>query len=824
MKRFLTLFVLSAMLGTMAAFAQPPQGPTPEQLPRICKISGSIVNRDTKLPVEYATVAVQSMRDGKIISGTIANKQGTFTVDKLPPGRFRLKITFLSYKAAYVDSILVTPREPEKNVGQVQLEPSITKTDEVKVTADRELVQYAVDRKVYSMEKDITSVGGTAVDVLQNIPSVTVDVDRTISLRGSTNLTILIDGKPSTMSGSTVLDQIPSENIDRIEVITNPSARFDADGTAGIINIVLKKNQLAGYNGTVTLNAGTGDKYNGSANINYRLDNVNLFANYSYNSNIYWFRGTAVQENTLRENFTIDQISTGRFTSRSHFARAGLDWTIDDVQTLSVSGSYNPRVSPRTNTTSYDFVDSLNREYDRQVRDNLWINQGYNVEANTSYKYIFGPQHFLSADVRYSEGVSTENLFAQQTYLVPHPFYGLLWLQNTRNPTTTRLWVIQSDYEQTFAGGYKLEAGVKTNIRAIDNDFLSESKLGAEDFKTDVNLTNRFMYDEQVYAAYATFAGGIGSFGYSAGLRAEQTFYTANQITTRQRLDSSYLSLFPSVALKYKLPDEHEFGLAYSRRINRPVTEQLNPFTQFNDPYNLQFGNPTLRPEFINSFELSYLKFWEHLTLNLTAFYRQTDGVISRFRTVSPEGITSTTFRNFNTMQAGGAELTAQYEAFKWWRINLMGSYFLNRINADNLQGGLQNQGFGGNLRFISNMRLPEGIDFQVTYFYFLPTVLAQGVMQPIHGADIALKKDFLEDNRLSVALRVSDLFDTRQFGILTQGVGFEQDFVRKRESRILNLSVSYRFSGGAPNDQQQPQRRKRGSGDEQTPQMDEGF
>jgi len=773
----------------------------PQALPKIGKITGKILNKITSEPVEFATVAAFRGRDTVPTSGAITNKQGLFTIDKLPPGRYRLRVRFIGFLPTTIDSVLITPKTPEHSFERITIEPNAAAFKDVEVTAEKQAVQYAVDRKIYNVSTDLTVTGGLATDVLQNIPSITVDADQTVSLRGSSDVTILIDGRPSTLT----LAQIPADNIERVEVITNPSARFDADGAAGIINIILKKNIQAGYNGTVTLSAGTGDKYTAAANVNVRLDKTNIFVDYNFQSNTFWSFGTSDLKNMLsaRTSF-IDQRNDGQSKRETHSIRAGVDYSLDDFNTLTISGTYAPRVNPETRFLSYAFLNEQRQMQSTQTRDNRTTENGYNGEANVFYRMNFvNPQQVLTADVRYSQGSVVNTLDALQTFSTGEP----LSYQIVNNPLNTRILRAQADYEHPFANGMKLETGIKFSTRQIDNNFQSESASGTPpEFKNDVNLTNHLIFSEQVYGGYATVSGAIEGLSYSAGARLEQTDYVANQRTTNQQISGQYLSLFPSAALRYKLPDDHELGAGYSRRINRPSPEQLNPFPQYTDPFNLQVGNPLVQPEFINSYELSWLKYFEKSSLNATLYYRHTDGAISRFRDVQPDGVTRTTFANYNRMDAVGLELVGQAELLKWWRVTGAVNVLYNQIDATNLQAGLTNRIWGGNARVSSTMRLWEGIDLQVAYFGFVPSGLVQGFIRPIHGMDVAVKKDFFDD-KLSVSLRVSDALDTRQFNVVTEGLGFAQELLRKRESRIAFLSASWRFGGDL--EQRRPQRRK---------------
>jgi outer membrane receptor protein involved in Fe transport len=341
---------------------------------------------------------------------------------------------------------------------------------------------------------------------------------------------------------------------------------------------------------------------------------------------------------------------------------------------------------------------------------------------------------------------------------------------------------------------YKIEAGLKTIARTMDYDFYSKRAYENNTVYTpDVNLNNGFTYSDQVYSAYGTFTGGYKKFGYSAGLRAEQTFYTVNQTTLNQKFDRNYFSLFPSAFLKYKMNEGTEFGLSYSRRINRPRGWDLNPFPDYSDPYFLFVGNPYLKPEYVNSFDVSAQVIAKKITIAPSVYYRYTTGVFTRFRDVDSLGVSRITSYNLNTSHSGGLDLTFRYDATKWWRININGGGFFTKLNADNLQQGLTATRWGGMGRAMMSFKVIKGLDIQWSYSLGVPWVFTQGYIKPFQNMDVSVKYDFWKD-RLSVVARLSDVFNQRQFGYVTDGIGFHQDGVRKRETRWVNLSVTWKF------------------------------
>lgn len=782
----------------------PPQGGAPKTgmpqgggMPTIGKVHGIVVDGQTGQPMNYAVVSCVRAKDGSLAGGGYTDEKGYFSIENLPPGMFKLKLSFVGYLESVSDSFLLTPKSPEKYFTKLSIQPNTKQLKTVEVEAEKNIMQNGIDKKIYNVEKDLANTGGTAVDVMQNLPSVTVDQDRNISLRGA-NVNILIDGKPSNMTAAGALDQLPAGAIDRIEVITNPSAKYDPDGVGGIINIILKKNDKPGVNGNINAQVGNGGKYNGGININVRGKKLNIAASYNYMNQRFFNRGQSITQNSVDTVFYMDQSNSGYTQAIAHTARLAADWNINKFSTLSAAFTPAWRRNNTPQLIRYLWYNEGGDTLDYFSRDNLTTNRNIGYDASVNYARTFRkPGIEYSADFYVSYAAPADSLNALQEFYAAS---NQPWVnQLTRNANNNLIITGQTDFSSRLGERHKIEAGLKTIQRKVD--YIFYSKRAFEDnpiYTPDTLLNNGFTYADQVYSAYATFTGSVKKLGYSAGLRAEQTFYTVNQTTLGQKFSRQYFSLFPSVFLKYKINDGVELGLSYSRRINRPRGNDLNPFPDYADPYFLFVGNPFLNPEFINSFDLSSTILNKKFTIAPSVYYRYTTGVFSRFRTVTPDGVSAITSQNLNTSHSGGADLTLRYDPTAWWRININGGIFFTKLNASNLQPGLDAVRVGGNTRAMFSFRPAKGLDVQLAYNIGVPWVFTQGYIKPMQALDISAKYDFWND-RMSVTARLSDVFDQRQFDFFASGIGFSQTGVRKRESRWVNLSVTWKFGKQLP-------------------------
>lgn len=762
-------------------------------------ISGRVTDPSDNTPVAYASLVLKVSGDSVNLFSTSSDEKGEFLFSNVPYNVYTLTVSVLGYTRVEKDSIRLTAENPNRSALEIALLKADYELEGALIEAEKNYMEMSTDMKVYNVGKDIFSKGGTATDVLSNIPSVVVDIDRNISLRGSENVTVWIDGKPSSMTGMSrqaVLDNIPASLIERIEVITNPSAKYDPDGTAGIINIVLKKDQKEGYNGNVNFSVGTFHKYNAGISMNYRNKWVNLYGSYSGQYNQFSSWGVSSRENTQDTIRFLNQRSVGRNLGFSQNGRVGADFSIDNKNTIGVSGGINHRISWRADSTTYTFLDSNQQilNYNNRNSPEYELNLGYDV--NAFYKRIFkNEKQTLNLDFTWSQNMARESMDASQRFYIgnmPSPLLPSVF-QRTSTPQMNSVLTAMLDYVQPIKTKHVLELGAKFISRYADIDFTNTYADSTLIYVKDTNTSNQFVYDEQVLAGYANYRGTYGKVGITAGIRVEQAFTTSRQITTQEDFENNYFSFFPTAGISYKFKQGFDISLNYSRRINRPSIRNLNPFPDYDDPYNLMKGNPYILPEYVNSAELSVFRIFKPLTLSGTVYFRHTSGAFTRFRTLDTTGIITTTFSNLGNNYNYGAEFVVTTVVKQIWKMMLTGNVYGADLDGTQLQPGLRTRQIGGSMRFTSGVSLPLNFEVNLAYSLMAPVMSVQGRIRPVQSLDLALQKSFL-NNALSISLRVSDIFNTRKWSMISEGEGFYQDFERKRESRVGYFSLTYKF------------------------------
>lgn len=842
MKRYsvLTILILFYILNITALKAQNEGTGT---------ISGIVLDRNSGQPLEAAVIGVFGTQDSTKIKGAETDQNGKYSV-QLPYGTYRVEINFIGYSIANINKVTVSANKPNVTLDTVKLRQGSAMTEEIDVTTERSSIELLPDKKVFNVGNDIVTNGGSATDVLKNIPSVSVDVDGNVSLRGSDNVKILVDGKPSGLDGSSkadILQQIPANMIQSIELVTNPSAKYEAESSSGIINIVLKKNtQALGYSGNFSLGAGTQDKYNGSANLTLKTDKFNVYGNYNYRLFNFGMQGNNSRQD-LFNNTSLNQTSNSNLRMAGQFAKAGIDYIINPKNTISISSTYNYRMRTRNDITLNDDYNSSGSLTDFSINKDNSTNKGSGIDVSLNYSGFFNsPKQTLTGEVSYSrsknDNTSDVNLLTygpdgNQLNINPN-------LQNSTTNTIQNYTNIQFDYVQPFGSSNtqlgkgnngkngkgnhgnkgdgsnnsgnnqhgsesntKLEAGLRSIFRSTDNNYVDNFFDSTQQaFVYNSALSNHFKYAEQIHAGYLIFSSKIKNFGYQVGLRSEATFAKGDLLTNGTTFSNNYVDFFPNVSLSQKISAGDEIQASYSRKINRPRLNDLNPFVEITDPLNISVGNPLLKPEYANSFELNYLKFFNTTTLEATAFYKQTNNEIVRSRFLTDSGVTVTTMENLASSKEYGLELIAISQVTPWLSFNGSVSYFKSVLKGDLSIGGIDNSNYSWEGKISSNIKLWGGVDMQLLYNYQGEEVTPQGQRQPEQEFDAAIKKDLL-NGRASISFRVSDIFNTQKFNTFTQGTGFIQNSYRKRDSRTAFLTLSFKL--GNIDYKQKPDRRK---------------
>jgi outer membrane receptor protein involved in Fe transport len=765
-------------------------------------ISGAIVNTSTGKPVEYAYVVLFRSKDSAQVSGSITNEKGKFTLDKLSFGNYYLKINFIGLKPKMIKNIQLTPKSYLKNIGAIGLDSMMVSMKEVTINTTRSLVEFNLDKKVVNVEKNLSGVGGSAVDVMQNVPSVTVDVDGNLSLRGSSNVTILIDGKPSGLTGlssNSILEQIPASSIQSIEIISNPSAKYDPDGMSGIVNIILKKKREKGYNGLISVNAGTGNKYNGSVNMNYRWDNVNIFANYDfrYNERRGWNTMNRETFKTLSDTTPfMYQKGNGSMSGISHNIKAGIDYFINERNNITFSVLFNKGNDDHDDLSATTNSDSLRHLVYGYYMNDEEKSDNQSTDYMLNYRKTFlkkGKE--LTSDFVFTDAVGDETTDREQ-----QNFNGLYvndsfpYLQKIFNNRHNRNATLTVDYTEPFGKSLRLDLGYKGIIKNSNEDIVYKS-FDDPEWLYDSALSNNFVYDEQIHALYAIFAQSYKSFQYQAGIRVEQAYRTADQRTSNQKVDYERLSIFPSLHITQKLKNDNAIQFSYSRRVNRPSGHMLNPFVEVY-PQTRRYGNPNLKPEYTDALEIGYLKNWKKRSINASVFYRNITDIIQRYSWIDSNLITNMTPMNMSSGTSYGLELIGSTEVFKWWKLNGNVSYFRNEIKGSQNGEELTNSNYTWTAKVTSSMTLLKNMDVQILFNYRAPMVTIQGTMSGTFNVDLGIKKDILK-NKAFISFRVSDIFNSQNFNMEREDRFFYQSMTRKRESQVIFLGFTYKINGG---------------------------
>ncbi|MBK7506214.1 MAG: TonB-dependent receptor [Bacteroidetes bacterium] len=639
----------------------------------------------------------------------------------------------------------------------------------------------SIDKQVFNVEKNIVSEGGTAADVLQQVPSVTVDIDGNVSLRGSGNITILIDGKPSGLTGdrSTILSQIPANSIESIEVITNPSAKYDPEGMGGIINVVLKKNKKIGFNGNVGVTLGTRNKYNGTISLNYRNKKINFFSNYNYRYNQFDNRFTSFRKNILSDtSFGFDQNKLSQSKGNNHLLKGGMDFYLNDYNTIGFSTTYGFNKKKQLKTNFNEYTDFMDVPQQFETRANDENTKSWNIDGVIDYRKTFKKMgQSLTASALFSHAPRdkkefyTERDFANGSFDVA---IGIPFLENQFRVQKIQIGSLQADYVHPLKKG-KIETGYRSNIRLIDiNLNILELDTVVNQFVKSELKSSHFRYLEQIHAVYGQYSNTIKKFGYQVGLRLEAALVKGELLDSNAVNKQQYYTPFPTLNMNYKLKKDQEVSLGYSRRVNRPGVQELNPAGDYGDPLNIRIGNPKLKPEFINSINAGYQKNWEKANIVASLFMMQKQNGFMRVRTVdTTSNISYVTNINLTKSINYGLDFNSKFNIAKWWNLNLGGTVFQSKVAANVALNAFERKNTSWTIKAISTMTVWDNMSIQFSYNVQGPIVIPQGKIKLVQGLDIAVKKDFLKKKNLSVNIRVTDVFDTRQFAIDLEAVFF---------------------------------------------------
>ncbi|SHG34301.1 outer membrane beta-barrel family protein [Flavobacterium johnsoniae] len=765
------------------------------------KVTGKVFEKVTKQPLEYATISIMAPNDTKVIAGGITNPKGEFEV-AVAPGTYDIKVEFISFKSTEIKQKSI---QDDTNLGVVNLSEDAAQLNEVVVRAEKSTVEIKLDKKVYNVGQDMMVKGGTVSDVLDNVPSVSVDSEGNVSLRGSDNIRILIDGRPSqAINVAEALRQLPADAIEKVEVITNPSARYDAEGGSGIINIILKKGKNQGFNGTFIASTGLPETYGLSANVNYKTEKLNYFTTAGYNyrtneggglTNTSYYNADGSPKGYLDEDRDTKRIRNG------FNARGGVEWTITPTTFWTNAINYQKNTGEDKDLINYNNFDAARAFTGSTYRLNNTDTGSENVEFTSNLIKNFNDKgHKLTADLSVSR--NTDN---SDGIITASPSFN-----TTLNDQVQKQVLLQADYVLPLGKGSQFEAGYKGSFGDLNNEYY----VTDENYVKDPKKSNTLEYKENINALYAQYGLKVNKFSYLFGLRWEDTNIQVNLLDNSQFNTKKYNNLFPSAFISYEISDQSNLTASYSKRLTRPRGRFMNPALNYSSNINIFQGNPDLDPSLTDKYDVGYIKRWEKVTFSTSAYFENTKDVFSFVRTPNGDnvdGIPVILSRpiNLGREQKYGFEFTFNYTPFKWWRLNSNFNLYNVKTTGENTytdtQGNLvvqnlDNQANTWFARINSKVTLPYKIDWQLNGTYNGEQKTAQGKNLDQFSMNTALSKDILKD-KATIAFNISDIFNSRIMRSYTylqndttlesQKSYSEMQF-RKRQ---FNLSFTYRFN-----------------------------
>ncbi len=795
------------------------------------KIEGTVVEDGTNIPLEYATITFNTTTDNSIVTGGITDSKGKFNIE-ITAGTYNIYVEYISYKTKeYLNKTLTE----SINLGTVGLSLDVEALGEVTIVAETTTVDIKLDKKIYNVGKDLTVRGGTVSDVLDNVPSVSVDVEGAVSLRGNDDVRILINGKPSGLVGlnsTDALRQLPAEAIERVEVITSPSARYDAEGSAGILNIILRRSKLQGLNGAITVNGGYPSQAGISGNINYRTGDINIFntTNYDYRESpgnalneTEFFNGDA-PSTFLEEEREFDRVRKGYSTN------TGIEWYVNETSSLTASLVYRNSDNERNTFNRTQRFDADNNLLETTIRRDPELEDDKTIQYALSYDKQFNgdSQHKLTLDFQYEDSSELERSMINQNGFDA---------ENVMTDEDQNRLLLQADYVKPINDTGQFELGYRGEFFDLLTDYLVETSFDqGETFEVNTDLSNTLDFKQQVNAFYSQYGNKIGEkFSYLLGLRYEGTRITIDQVTSGDFDKKEYHQLFPTVNLAFELSEDENITLGYNRRVRRPRSRFINPFPSRSSPVNLFQGNPDLDPSTTSAVDVGYFKKFGKLSLNSSIYFQRSREAFEfvaldtddyyNFSTLETININDPEFDNIDleewvrvikrtpinlsTNDRFGVEFTLIYRPTKKWNLN--GNFNLFHFKT---RGNFEGQNFDADnlswfIRLNNKYTLPGNIDWQTRLFYRGPSETAQSRNQGIFSTDLAFSKDLFKD-KASIAFNIRDVFNSR----IRRSDNFTDTFDNYSEFqwrvRSFNLAFTYRF-----NQQKKNERNGRGNGDD---------
>jgi len=768
-------------------------------------VSGKIIEKSTNAPISYATVSIKD--NGKVVSGVNTDDNGDFSIKNLALKSYTIEIQYIGFRK-YIGSVILSDNKKTATVN-ISLEEEATQLKGVNIVSERSTIEQKIDRKVITVGKDLTTAGASASDIMNNIPSVNVDQDGKLSLRGNDNVRVLIDGRPSNIDPAQLLKQIPSTSIKKIELITNPSAKYNPEGMSGIINIILHKNANTGFNGSYSggITFGETAKYNQSLDLNYKTGKVNFFGNVGQNFGTYYNDGfiKRADQDIVQK---IDVVND----NDSYLYKIGMDYLINDHNTLSIYTNQNKSNGKGFVNTDIDYNNVTDSDISNIYQKSKYTGPDQVGTYNLAFKHIFKKEgHTLDFEANYSDNKETQNAsFDTQSTKIDNTVNSVIYDDYIKG--TRKLSTVNVDYVNPLNEKTTLEAGAEARITRTGNDYITGNPLAALP-------VSDYTYDTDIYSAYVTFGQKYKKFSYQLGARFESYKVAANLNHGLEKFDDDYITLYPSAYFTYNLNEKNTLQFSYSRRVDRPSLEQTKPIREFSTPLVTSLGNPELRPQFTNSVEVNYTKTLEKGSFTAGVFVRSINDQISRI--LYPDEADPSqekqimTFTNYDHNTAYGFEVSFNYKITKWWdiqpsidfsSINQQGVVFLYdplTKTSSPLERKITVSAFNG--RMNSNFKVNKRLSFLLFGFYRGAVDGLQNNSHEMYKMDIGSRYTLL-DNKMNISLRFNDVFNTMKYAFDTM-YPYPQSGQFKWESQTVYLGLTYNFGGATIKNLQRKQR-----------------
>ena len=775
-------------------------------------IDGKTIDAVSKQPVEYVSVGVYSLPDSLLVGGTITNSLGQFDINRLKPGDYFLKADFIGFQSVIIDGIKLTPNAPLYHVGEISLSQKSLEISEVEVVSNSPSVAYKVDRKVITVGRDLAAQGGTAVEVLQNVPSVETDLEGNVSVRGSSNFKVLIDGRQSPLSGSDALNQISANTIDKIEIITNPSVKYDPDGTAGIINIITKKGKYNGVSLLVDASVGTSPLYTGNISLAIKKNRSNFDIGLSYQNQSFDMARDMDRERYFSNDSTIYLASNrkGVFSRENLSFKSDFGYMITDNNTFHMGGSLNYFEMQRNG-------ESKNHEY-ANYYDGYYLSRNYFTVNPNGYQLILGDKqefgradHFISVEATFDNTLKN-NIENRKQYVSNAQWdaVGIDTLLEARTLENESQFRTELAYQNGVSEQLTVEAGLLTRYRFAASDYsVYERSEPGMDWVSLMDYDINFDFERYINGGYLLFKASTKDqkLSYSGGLRIEHTQRVIRVFGTN---DTSYnytkLDYYPSASAAYTFANKNVLQFSYSRRIERPRDYILVPVVLMSDGFSSYVGNPELKPEYTDALELNYQFVWQKSFLAIETFYRKTLNAHDRVQGSGPDGIFISTYINLNSETYMGGEIGGTLVLAKWMTLNPAISFYYTSVQGEYNNEQRFREGYSGRGLLNSSFNIDAKTKFQLSGYYNLPQVTIDGKSYGSFYTSAGIKRDFLQ-RRLSVTASVDDIFNSRNRHMLSEDETFRQELHMHRYGPYFILSVSYRFNQSKENNVQRGNR-----------------